>query len=142
MSYNNTIFSIFVYFPAYHNNEFHFRMRDIKSSYNHVKNIRTKAKTILNDLARRDLIDDQIEMEILSAKSLDALDHLVKKIQSSARMINFQMLDFIIFCICFSMHHLKRQANHRCMSVPSYLVWKRSPKLCYNRKGVPSLLQI
>lgn len=52
-------------------------MRDIKITYNHIKNIRAKADTIIRDLSKRNLINEQIEREILSAKSLDALDHLV-----------------------------------------------------------------
>lgn len=54
-------------------------MRDIKITYNHIKNIRARAETIIKDLEKRDLLDDEIEEEILSAKSLDALDHLVRK---------------------------------------------------------------
>lgn len=53
-------------------------MRDIKITYNHIKNIRSRAENIVKDLAKRDLIDDQLEKEIMSAKSLDAIDHLVK----------------------------------------------------------------
>lgn len=52
-------------------------MRDIKVTYNHIKNIRSRADTIIKDLEKRDLLDDEIEEEILSAQSLDALDHLV-----------------------------------------------------------------
>lgn len=53
-------------------------MREIKITYNHIKNIRTRADTIIKDLQKRDLLDANIEEEICSAKSLDALDHLVK----------------------------------------------------------------
>lgn len=53
------------------------RMRDIKITYNHIKNIRARASTIIKDLEKRDLLDDEIEDEIFAAKSLDALDHLV-----------------------------------------------------------------
>lgn len=52
-------------------------MRDIKITYNHVKNIRKRFETIIKDLAKRDLLDDKIEQELSSAKSLDALEHLV-----------------------------------------------------------------
>lgn len=52
-------------------------MRDIKITYNHIKNIRARAETIMKDLEKRDLLDDEIEQDILAAKSLDALDHLV-----------------------------------------------------------------
>lgn len=52
-------------------------MRDIKITYNHIKNIRARAETIIKDLEKRDLLDDEFEEEILAAKSLDALDHLV-----------------------------------------------------------------
>lgn len=52
-------------------------MRDIKITYNHIKNIRTKADSIIKDLTKRNLIDEKIEYEIQSAKSLDALEHLV-----------------------------------------------------------------
>lgn len=53
------------------------RMRDIKITYNHIKNIRNRADTIIKDLDKRDLLDDEIEDEIFSAQSLDALEHLV-----------------------------------------------------------------
>lgn len=52
-------------------------MREIKITYNHIKNIRTRADTICKDLEKRDLLDTRIQEEILWAKSLDALDHLV-----------------------------------------------------------------
>lgn len=52
-------------------------MRDIKITYNHIKNIRARAETIVKDLEKRELLDNEIEGEILAAKSLDALDHLV-----------------------------------------------------------------
>lgn len=53
-------------------------MREIKTTYNHIKNIRSRADTIIKDLSKRDLLDTKVQEEILSAKSLDALDHLVK----------------------------------------------------------------
>lgn len=53
-------------------------MRDIKITYNHIKNIRARADIIIKDLKKRDLLDGEIEGEILAAKSLDALDHLVR----------------------------------------------------------------
>lgn len=52
-------------------------MREIKITYNHIKNIRARADTIIKDLDKRDLLDDELEEEILTATSLDALDHLV-----------------------------------------------------------------
>lgn len=52
-------------------------MREIKVTYNHIKNIRARADTIVKDLEKRELLDPKIEEEIFSAKSLDALDHLV-----------------------------------------------------------------
>lgn len=52
-------------------------MRDIKITYNHIKNVRARAETIVKDLEKRELLDSKIEEEIYSAKSLDALDHLV-----------------------------------------------------------------
>lgn len=53
-------------------------MRDIKITYNHVKNIRKRFETIIKDLTKRDLLDGKIEQELSSAKSLDALEHLVR----------------------------------------------------------------
>lgn len=53
-------------------------MREIKITYNHIKNIRARADTIIKDLEKRELLDAKIQDEIYSAKSLDALDHLVK----------------------------------------------------------------
>lgn len=52
-------------------------MREIKITYNHIKNIRSRAEIIIKDLEKRELLDAKIEEEICSAKSLDALDHLV-----------------------------------------------------------------
>lgn len=68
----------------------HFRMRDIKTTYNHIKNIRARSETIIKDLTKRDLLDDEIKHEILSAKSLDALDHLVSS-YSEIIFIPFQL---------------------------------------------------
>lgn len=58
-------------------------MRDIKITYNHIKNIRARAETIIKDLEKRDLLDDEVEEEIFAAKSLDALDHLVSGLISN-----------------------------------------------------------
>lgn len=63
-------------------------MREIKITYNHIKNIRARADTIIKDLNKRDLLDDEIEGEILTATSLDAIDHLVSVI---ARIRNGKM---------------------------------------------------
>lgn len=65
-------------------------MRDIKITYNHIKNIRAKAESCIKDLEKRDLLDDEIEEEILAAKSLDALDHLVR-LKSTIFATNRQM---------------------------------------------------
>lgn len=52
-------------------------MRDIKETYNQIKNIRARAETIAKDLQKRDLLDDNIKGDVLSAKSINALEQIV-----------------------------------------------------------------
>lgn len=54
-----------------------FSLRDIKITYNHIKNIQSRTETILKDLAKKNVLTDEIRREIVAAKSLDELDHLV-----------------------------------------------------------------
>lgn len=56
---------------------FNFSLRDIKITYNHIKNIQSRTETILKDLAKKNVLTDEIRREIAAAKSLDELDHLV-----------------------------------------------------------------
>ncbi|XP_055324004.1 uncharacterized protein YdcI [Sitodiplosis mosellana] len=65
-------------------------MRDIKITYNHIKNIRARAETIVKDLQKRDLLDDEIEEEIFAAKSLDALDHLYAPFRAASKSSLFE----------------------------------------------------
>lgn len=78
-------------------------MRDIKITYNHIKNIRARADTIIKELKKREVLDGGIEGEILAAKSLDALDHLVSELfyrssehskKMNANFVNFQYAPF------------------------------------------------
>lgn len=62
------------------NRFFAFRLRDIKISYNHVLNIKARASTIIKTLEKDGLLNEEIQSNILCAKSLDELDHLVRKI--------------------------------------------------------------
>lgn len=80
-----------------------FRMREIKITYNHIKNIRSRAETIIKDLEKRDLLDDEVEDEILAAKSLDALDHLVSGFIFNLFLEIGTKLDKrnILNCFCF-----------------------------------------
>lgn len=71
-------------------------MRDIKVTYNHIKNIRSRADTIIKDLEKRDLLDDEIEEEISSAQSLDALDHLVSDSEATFFFIYFLCTKYFI----------------------------------------------
>lgn len=73
-------------------------MRDIKVTYNHIKNIRSRADTIIKDLEKRDLLDDEIEEEILSAQSLDALDHLVSDSEATFFFIYFLCTKYLLIC--------------------------------------------
>lgn len=104
-------------------------MRDIKITYNHIKNVRSRAENIVKDLVKRDLVDEQLEKEIMSAKSLDALDHLVKLIFhfNSNHTINHYFI--FSFILSFSMPHLKQQINHLCLSVQRNTVWKKLRKI-------------
>lgn len=52
-------------------------MRDIKLSYNHIQNIRARAQTIIKELNKKGVLNEEMKREISSAKSLDELDHLV-----------------------------------------------------------------
>lgn len=54
------------------------QMRDMKMTFNHIQNIRARAQTILNDLEKRNLLTKEIDDDIMSAKSLDELDFLVR----------------------------------------------------------------
>lgn len=56
-----------------------YRLRDIKITYNHVLNVKSKAQTIIKTLEKGDILNDQIRCQIESAKSLDELDHLVRR---------------------------------------------------------------
>lgn len=76
-------------------------MRDIKITYNHIKNVRARAETIVKDLEKRDLLDDEIEEEILAAKSLDALDHLVSGFGFNNHSIQWMDIFQILFSIVF-----------------------------------------
>lgn len=53
------------------------RLRDIKITYNHIKNIQARTETIVKELAKRNVLTEEIRQEIVAAKSLDELDHLV-----------------------------------------------------------------
>lgn len=54
-------------------------MRDIKQTYNHIQNIQSRAQTITRELNKKGVLNDEIKLEIFAAKSLDELDHLVRK---------------------------------------------------------------
>lgn len=61
-----------------------FRLRDIKVTYNHIKNIQSRAETIIKDLAKKNVLTDDVRQDIVAAKSLDELDHLVSAISERA----------------------------------------------------------
>lgn len=52
-------------------------MREIKNSYNQIRNIRARAATVIKELEKKNELTDVFKSEILSAKSIDAIDHLV-----------------------------------------------------------------
>lgn len=90
-------------------------MREIKNSYNHIQNIRARASTVLKDLEKKNQLSDIIKHEILSAKSIDAIDHLVCSKYALLYIMwiyNVLFLSFNFVIIVDSMHHLKRQAKH------------------------------
>lgn len=64
---------------------FYYSLRDIKITYNHIKNIQSRAETILKDLAKKNVLTTDICQEIVAAKSLDELDHLVRAISESVK---------------------------------------------------------
>lgn len=64
---------------------FYFSLRDIKITYNHIKNIQSRAEIILKDLAKKNVLTTDICQEIVAAKSLDELDHLVRTISECAK---------------------------------------------------------
>lgn len=61
-----------------------FSLRDIKVTYNHIKNVQSRSETILKDLAKKNVLTDEVRQEIVAAKSLDELDHLVSAISEWA----------------------------------------------------------
>jgi transcriptional accessory protein Tex/SPT6 len=54
------------------------KMRDIKDNYNQICFLQQKADTILRNLEKEKLLTMEIKEDILSAKTLDELEHLVK----------------------------------------------------------------
>lgn len=52
------------------------RLRDIKITYNHIQNIKSRAETIVRNLEKENQLNDEIHMNLMCAKSLDVLDHL------------------------------------------------------------------
>lgn len=52
-------------------------MRGIKAAYNQIKNIRARALVVTKELEKKNLLNDTLQHEILSAKSVDAIDHVV-----------------------------------------------------------------
>lgn len=101
-------------------------MRDIKITYNHIKNIRARAETIIKDLDKRELLDPKIEEEICSAKSLDALDHLVNSLVFS----RFRSSCYLFFGILSSMHRSNWPANHHCLNELKLPVLRRPLRNC------------
>lgn len=55
------------------------QMRDIKITYNHIQNVKQKADTMLRHLEKEDLCTDEIRSNIVCARSLDELEHLVSE---------------------------------------------------------------
>lgn len=52
------------------------RLRDIKITFNHILNIKSRAETIIRNLEKEQKLSDEIHTNLLCAKSLDELDHL------------------------------------------------------------------
>jgi transcriptional accessory protein Tex/SPT6 len=53
------------------------KMREVKDSYNQICFLQQKAETILKNLEKDKLLTMEIKEDILSAKTLDELEHLV-----------------------------------------------------------------
>lgn len=52
------------------------RLRDIKITFNHILNIKSRADTIIRNLEKDNKLNDEIHTNLMCAKSLDELDHL------------------------------------------------------------------
>jgi ribosomal protein S25 len=53
------------------------RMRDIKIAFNHICHLRQKSETILKNLDKEKLLTTEVKDDIMCAKTLDELEHLV-----------------------------------------------------------------
>lgn len=56
---------------------FHFRMRDIKASYNQMLKLKVKQENMITKLEKIGALSDDLQRNILAVKSTDELDHLV-----------------------------------------------------------------
>lgn len=61
-------------------------MRGIKTAYNQIQNIRARASTVIKELEKKSQLNDILQHEILSAKSIDAIDHVVCNMASCTKI--------------------------------------------------------
>lgn len=64
-------------------------MRDIKNSFNQIQSLKAKSETVLKTMEKSGVLTDQIRCNILSATTLDELDHLVS---STCNQRNFSFI--------------------------------------------------
>lgn len=62
---------------------FNYRLRDIKSTYNQIVALKSRSDTILKNLEKEDVLVDEMRLNILSAKTLEELEHLVSILRLS-----------------------------------------------------------
>lgn len=56
---------------------FNYRLRDIKTTYNQIVALKSRSDTILKNLEKENVLVDEMRLNILSAKTLEELEHLV-----------------------------------------------------------------
>lgn len=112
----------------------HYRMREIKNTYNHIQNIRSRASTVIKDLEKKNELNAVIKHEILSAKSIDAIDHLVSGKWCDVCLANAML--YIFWTFVDSMHHSRRPARRRWPSEQKRWVWVTPPNPCWTSPAV------
>lgn len=54
------------------------RLRDVKECYENIQGLKTKIRTVLKNVAKLDALDDRLKKKILSSRTLEELEHIVR----------------------------------------------------------------
>lgn len=91
---------------------FNSRLRDIKSTYNQIVALKSRSETILKNLEKENVLVDEMRLNILSAKTLEELEHLVS-------ILCLRELHTKVFINSFSsMHHSNQPIKDHWQNAP------------------------